>query len=62
MSKKNTVYILIGTNLKTDAPILNSALKKRYIAGNFEVYHLGSSNLETFPSLASSRFPPLRLI
>lgn len=45
----NDLCVLIGTNLKTESPVLNSHLKKRYMQGNFEVYHLGANDQQTFP-------------
>lgn len=46
---QNDLCVLIGTNLRNESVVLNSHLRKRYIKGNFEVYHLGTAFPGTFP-------------
>jgi len=41
--------LLINTNLRVENPILNSHLRKRYLQGNFKVYHLGVNYENNFP-------------
>jgi len=38
--------LLVGSNIKHEAPILNSQLRQRILKGNFNIYSLGSNSLK----------------
>ncbi len=43
------VCLLIGTNPRWEAPIINSRLRKRYVAGGFKIANIGPALDLTFP-------------
>jgi len=47
---KSDVCLLIGVNPRTDGPLLNYYLRKRFLSGNFKVGYIGSHLNLTFPS------------
>jgi len=47
---KSDVCLLIGVNPRTDGPLLNYYLRKRFLSGNFKVGYIGSNLNLTFPT------------
>ncbi len=47
---KSDVCLLIGVNPRTDGPLLNYYLRKRFLSGNFKVGYIGSHLNLTFPT------------
>ena len=47
---KSDVCLLLGVNPRTDGPLLNYYLRKRFLSGNFKVGYIGSHLNLTFPT------------
>jgi len=47
---KSGICLLIGVNPRTEGPLLNYYLRKRFLSGNFKVGYIGSYLNLTFPS------------
>ncbi len=43
------VIVLVGTNPRTEAPLVNARIRKRYLKGGLKVYNIGNPHDMTYP-------------
>ena len=43
------VVLLVGTNPRWEAPLVNARIRKRYLRGGLKVYHIGEAHDLTYP-------------
>nr|NP_044753.1 NADH dehydrogenase subunit 11 [Reclinomonas americana]O21241.1 RecName: Full=NADH-ubiquinone oxidoreductase 75 kDa subunit; AltName: Full=Complex I-75kD; Short=CI-75kD; AltName: Full=NADH dehydrogenase subunit 11 [Reclinomonas americana]AAD11868.1 NADH dehydrogenase subunit 11 [Reclinomonas americana] len=46
--EESDLCLLIGTNIRLEAPLLNTRIRKRYLQGNYSVYSVGPTNNLTY--------------